>query len=76
MSLAIEKGKPDPIDEHVEVKFGGYIVIGLFVLTIMMAVSAHNFLHLPPVLGMMTGLGLLQFYGYRIRLMKEEIILI
>ena len=57
MSLAIAKGKPDPIDEHVEVKFGGFVVIGLFILTIIMAVSSHNFLHLPPVLGMMTGLG-------------------
>jgi Na+/H+ antiporter NhaD/arsenite permease-like protein len=36
-------------------------------LTITMAVSLHNFLHLPPVLGMMTGLGILKFYGYYLR---------
>ncbi len=71
-SLAISKGKPDPVLEKVGVKFGGFVVIGLFVLTISMAVSAHNFLHLPPVLGMMTGLGLLQFYGYRIRLHEKK----
>jgi len=72
LSLAISKGKPDPVLEKVEVKFGGYVIIGLFVLTISMAVSAHNFLHLPPVLGMMTGLGLLQFWGYRIRLHEKK----
>ena len=72
MSLAVEKGKPEPIDENVEVKFGGYVVIGLFIFTIILAVSGHNFLHLPPVLGMMTGLGLLQFYGYRIRLHERK----
>ncbi len=72
LSLAISKGRPDPVQDDVEVKFGGYVIIGLFVLTIGMAVSAHNFLHLPPVLGMMTGLGLLQFYGYRIRLHEKK----
>ncbi|GMR18080.1 MAG: sodium:proton antiporter NhaD [Gammaproteobacteria bacterium] len=72
LSLAISKGKPDPIVEKVEVKFGGFVIIGLFVLTISMAVAAHNFLHLPPVLGMMTGLGLLQFWGYRIRMHEKK----
>lgn len=64
MSLTVSNEKPHAIDEKVEVKEGGYIVIGLFLITIAMAVSAHNFLHLPPVLGMMTGLGLLKFFGY------------
>ncbi len=64
MSLTVSNEKPHAIDEKVEVKEGGFIVIGLFLITIAMAVSAHNFLHLPPVLGMMTGLGLLKFFGY------------
>ena len=46
---------------------GALVVVGLFLLTITMAVCAHNFLHLPPVLGMMTGLGFLQFYGYYLK---------
>ncbi|MBI2969691.1 MAG: sodium:proton antiporter NhaD, partial [Gammaproteobacteria bacterium] len=29
-----------------------------------LAVCGHNFLHLPPVMGMMTGLGILKLYGY------------
>ncbi|MDX1252961.1 MAG: sodium:proton antiporter NhaD [Gammaproteobacteria bacterium] len=64
MSLAIPKVRPHAISENISVKRGGFMVIGLFVVTLAMAVSFHQFLHLPPVLGMMTGLGLLQVYGY------------
>ena len=48
-------------------KRGGYTVAALFALTICITVSMHQFLHLPPFLGMMSGLGLLQIYGYFIR---------
>jgi len=67
MSLSIGKGKPEGINQHIEVRPGGFVVIGLFVLTICLAVAGHNYLNLPPVLGMMTGLGLLKFYGHFIR---------
>ena len=67
MSMAVPKTKPDAIDGKVEMMEGAWVVMGLFILTIIMAVSAHNFLHLPPVLGMMTGLGLLKFYGYHLK---------
>ena len=72
MSLFIPAEKPAPVDEHVEVKYGGYIVIALFILTIVMAVSSHNFLHLPPVVGMMTGMGILQIFGFRIRMHERR----
>ncbi len=72
MSFAVDKGKPDAVNEKVQIKKGGFVVIGLFMLTITMAVTGHNFLHLPPVLGMMTGLGLLKFYGYRLRRYEEK----
>jgi NhaD family Na+/H+ antiporter len=67
MALAVPKGQPHAVEETVEVKFGGYVVVGLFIATIATAVSMHNFLHLPPALGMMTGLGLLKVFGYIIR---------
>ncbi|MFK8068882.1 MAG: sodium:proton antiporter NhaD, partial [Gammaproteobacteria bacterium] len=67
MSMAVPKEKPDALDEEVYMMKGALFVVILFILTIVMAVSAHNFLHLPPVLGMMTGLGLLKFFGYFIR---------
>ena len=67
MSFTVSKDTPEAITEKVVIKKGGFVVIGLFILTICMAVSAHNFLHLPPVLGMMTGLGVLKFYGFYLR---------
>ncbi len=68
MSLAVSNGQPDPLTTaQSPLKRGAWVVVGLFVVTIVMAVSAHNFLHLPPVLGMMTGLGLLKFYGYYLK---------
>ncbi len=72
MSLVIEKGKPHAMSEKVKIKRGGLVVIGLFFLTIVLAVSLHNFLHLPPVLGMMTGLGILKFFGYFLRRMEKQ----
>ncbi len=67
MALAVPKTTPTPVEEQVTVKPGGFVVIGLFLFTIAMTVSFHNFLHMPPVLGMMTGLGILKFYGFRLR---------
>lgn len=67
MAIAIPKGKPTALTEEVRIKYGSFVVIGLFALTIAMAVSMHNFLHMPPVVGMMTGLGLLKVYGYFLR---------
>jgi len=67
MSLAIGKDKPNEVTESAQLLFGAKIVVGLFILTIVMAVSAHNFLHLPPVVGMMTGLGFLKLFGYYLK---------
>ena len=68
MSMFVAKDKPDAIEETVELKEGAFIVVGMFIMTITMAVCAHNFLHLPPVIGMMTGLGLLKLFGYYLKI--------
>lgn len=67
MVVAIPNEKPKSIGERIKIKQGGIIVVILFLLTIALTVSMHNFLHLPPVLGMMTGLGILKIFGYYIR---------
>ena len=67
MSFAVSKERPEALHEKVNVKYGGFVVIGLFAVTLVLAVAGHNYLHLPPVLGMMTGLGLLKIFGYFIR---------
>lgn len=67
MSLTVSKEKPEAVSEKANLKHGAWFVVGLFMLTIFMAVSAHNFLHMPPVLGMMTGLGFLKIFGYYLK---------
>lgn len=64
LSLAISAEQPDAINEEAKLRDGAWVVVGLFILTVTMAVSSHTFLHLPPVIGMMTGLGMLKLYGY------------
>ena len=68
MQFALPAGRPEKTEhELVRMKTGGLVIVGLFLLTIITAVSFHNFLHLPPVYGMMTGLAYLKFFGYYLR---------
>lgn len=68
MQFALPVGKPEAITtEPIAVRKGGLVIVGLFLLTIITAVSFHNFLHLPPVFGMMTGLAYLKLYAYYLR---------
>ncbi len=67
MSFFIENRKPAALNETVELKRGALRIVFLFLLTVASAVACHSLLHLPPVLGMMTGLGYLQFFGYFLR---------
>jgi Na+/H+ antiporter NhaD/arsenite permease-like protein len=73
MSFAVPKATPQPLSETIEVKRGGFIIVGMFVATVALTVSLHSFMHLPPVLGMMGGLGLLKFYGTFLRQVEKRI---
>ena len=64
MYFAVPKGQPDALDEMVNMRRGARRIIILFLLTIVTAVSFHNFIGLPPVIGMLTGLAYLQFFGF------------
>ncbi len=64
MHFAVPDEKPDASGETVEMLRGAKRIIVLFLLTIATAVCFHNFLGLPPVIGMLTGLGYLQFMGF------------
>ncbi len=67
MHFAVPDEQPSGGGEQVEMKRGAMVIVSLFLLTIVTAVSFHNFLHMPPVLGMMTGLAYLQFFGYYLK---------
>lgn len=67
MSFTINKNKPESNGETVTMKRGGFTVMFLFLMTIITAVSFHNFLHLPPMAGMMMGLSYLKLYGFYLK---------
>jgi Na+/H+ antiporter NhaD/arsenite permease-like protein len=68
MSLAVPKAVPQAESEVVVMQRGAKRMMFLFACTIATAVGFHNFLHLPPFLGMMTGLAYLQIFGYYLRI--------
>jgi NhaD family Na+/H+ antiporter len=67
MSFAVPRMYPTGQKDEVRMKRGAIAIIVLFLLTICTAVSFRNFLHLPPMLGMMTGLSYLKFFGYYLK---------
>ena len=67
MHFAVPNEKPDVSGEVITMYRGARRIIGLFLLTIATAVSFHNFLGLPPVIGMLTGLSYLQILGYYLK---------
>jgi NhaD family Na+/H+ antiporter len=67
MHFAVPDVKPQASGEQVQMQRGARRIIVLFLATITTAVSFHNFLHLPPVVGMLTGLGYLQLFGFYLK---------
>jgi len=64
MSVSIGNERPPAVTEAVVVRRGGFAVAALLLATIGFTVAMHSVLHLPPVFGMMTGLGALTAYGH------------
>jgi len=72
MHFAVPGGRPAPVPAQRTLKRGARRIVVLFFLTIATAVAFHHFLHLPPVLGMMTGLAYLKFFGFFLRATHER----
>lgn len=64
MSATIRRGAGPRSTDVVRIKPGGLGVSALLALTIAGTVILHNTTGLPPVFGMMAGLGALKVYGY------------
>lgn len=70
MSFSIPRGKPKQKKKKRKygsmhkIKYGGSVMVLLFIATIITAVSFHSFLNLPPVIGMMFGLGYLKLFSF------------
>lgn len=67
MHFAVPDEHPDGDGDTILMKRGSKRIIFLFICTIVTAVSFHNFLHLPPVIGMLTGLAYLKFFGFYLK---------
>ena len=72
MSFSVPNQKPKGNSTQLPLRRGAIIIMGLFLITIAMAVLAHSLLELPPVLGMLTGLGLLQLYAFKLKISGEK----
>ena len=64
MHAFVPRGGPPPGVDDADVKPGGLGVCALFAVTIVLTVAAKQALGLPPVFGMMFGLGLLNLYAF------------
>ena len=64
MHFAVPEGAPDAAIDDARPKRGAGVIVGLFAVTIALAVCFHQFLHLPPFMGMMAGLALLKLFGW------------
>lgn len=67
MHFAVPREASSVTTDAESMKRGAKRIFSLFVLTIFTTVSLHNFFHLPPFLGMMTGLGFLKVFGFYLR---------
>ncbi|MGB5256204.1 MAG: sodium:proton antiporter NhaD [Woeseiaceae bacterium] len=76
MSFSVPNETPAKVGDEPQriMKRGAKLVIALFICTICLAVSFHNFLHLPPFMGMMTGLAILKFYGFYLRKTHDTVL--
>lgn len=72
MSFAVPKDTPAAADEEVVLKHGSIVICILFLCTIITAVTFEQLLHLPPFLGMMTGLSYLFFFSYYLKLVERK----
>ncbi len=73
MQFALPAGVPQASGTAaVQVRPGGITIVVLFLLTIVTAVCFHNFLHIPPVFGMMLGLGYLKIFAWLLRRSMHE----
>jgi Na+/H+ antiporter NhaD/arsenite permease-like protein len=72
MHFFIPKEIPAAVMEAQDMKRGGWVIIFLFILTIITSACFENFLDLPPVAGMMLGLTYLKFFSYYLQKTRDS----
>ena len=64
ISFTLPSAPAESESQSAQLRKGAWVVVGLFLLTIAATITLDHTLHLQPFLGMMMGLGLLNFYSY------------
>ena len=72
MSWSTPKGVPEMEGRRRVMKRGAKRICGLFFVTIATAVTFEHFLHLPPFMGMMTGVSLLMMFTHYVKISAAE----
>ena len=68
----VPKSSPEPLKEEVKVYYGAKSVTGIFIGTVVLAITLHSLFHMPPFLGMMTGMACLMIYNYTMMQVKKN----
>lgn len=71
MHFFIPQERPAAVMEAQEMQRGGWMIIFLFILTIITSACFENFLSLPPAAGMMMGLTYLKFFSYYLQKTRD-----
>jgi Na+/H+ antiporter NhaD/arsenite permease-like protein len=72
MHFALPKGQLPGTQDRIVMLRGARSIIGLFLLTIVTAVCFQGLLHLPAVIGVLTGLSYLQFFGFYLKITHKN----
>ncbi|HJP49753.1 MAG TPA: sodium:proton antiporter NhaD [Pseudomonadales bacterium] len=72
MNFAVPDETPEPHTEEITLKRGAFFICFLFMVTITTAVCFKQFLHLPPFMGMMTGMSFLFLFAYYIKMTAPD----
>lgn len=72
LGIGLPTDRPPAAGQRESIRKGGVAVALLFLATIAATVLLHHTLHLPPFLGMLLGLGVLNLYGYVLQRETED----
>ena len=72
MHFFIPKERPAAVMEAQAMQRGGWVIIFLFVLTIITSACFENFMNLPPAAGMMLGLTYLSFFSFYLQKTRDS----
>lgn len=72
MARSVPQGVPVICHEESELRRGAFVIAFLFIFTLAMSLMVERYLHLPYVIGIMSGLACLQLFGYYLKMSHRK----